>query len=59
MSKPDACQTPPQAEKKILSAGDNKEYLPIEGLDAFRKATIDLLLGENEPAIAEVGITCI
>ncbi|MEW5320390.1 MAG: hypothetical protein WDW38_011465 [Sanguina aurantia] len=42
-----------KAEKKILSAGDNKEYLPIEGLDAFRKATIDLLLGEDEPAIAE------
>lgn len=43
-----------QAEKKILSANDNKEYLPIEGLDAFRKATVDLLLGEGATATAEV-----
>jgi aspartate/tyrosine/aromatic aminotransferase len=43
-----------QAEKKILDAGYNKEYLPIEGLDAFRAATVQLLLGSDHPAIKEV-----
>lgn len=38
----------------MLAAGYNKEYLPIEGLDAFRKATVDLLLGSSHPAINEV-----
>lgn len=45
-----------QAEAKMLAAGYNKEYLPIEGLDAFRKATVDLLLGADHPAIKEVGV---
>jgi aspartate aminotransferase len=40
----------------MLAAGYNKEYLPIEGLDAFRKATVDLLLGADHPAIKEVGV---
>ena len=44
----------PQAEKKIFDAKENKEYLAIEGLDAFRKATVDLLLGASHPAIKEV-----
>jgi aspartate/tyrosine/aromatic aminotransferase len=39
----------------MLAAGYNKEYLPIEGLDAFRAATVDLLLGSSHPAIKEVG----
>jgi hypothetical protein len=38
-----------------LSSGYNKEYLPIEGLDAFNKATAMLLLGQGHPAIKEVG----
>jgi len=38
----------------MLAAGYNKEYLPIEGLDTFRKATVDLLLGSGNPAIKEV-----
>jgi len=42
-----------KAEKKILDAGYNKEYLPIEGLDAFRAATVQLLLGSDHPAIKE------
>jgi hypothetical protein len=43
-----------QAEKAMLAAGDNKEYLPIDGLPAFKKATIDLLLGANSKAAQEV-----
>jgi aspartate aminotransferase len=42
-----------QAEKKMLAAGYNKEYLPIEGLDGFRKATVQLLLGADHPAIKD------
>ncbi|KAL6751353.1 aspartate aminotransferase [Haematococcus lacustris] len=42
-----------KAEQKILASGGNKEYLPIEGLDTFRKATVDLLLGASHPAIKE------
>jgi len=42
-----------KAEQKIVAKGENKEYLPIEGLDAFRKATVDLLLGASHPAIKE------
>jgi len=42
------------AEALILGAeGGNKEYLPIEGLPAFRAATVKLLLGEGHPAVAE------
>lgn len=42
-----------KAEKLIFDKNENKEYLPIEGLAAFRKATVDLLLGAKHPAIAE------
>lgn len=42
-----------KAEQKIVNKGENKEYLPIEGLDTFRKATVDLLLGADHPAIKE------
>jgi aspartate/tyrosine/aromatic aminotransferase len=43
-----------QAEQKMLEANYNKEYLPIEGLAEFRKATIDLMLGPNSKAQQEV-----
>jgi aspartate aminotransferase len=43
----------------MLAAGYNKEYLPIEGLDAFRKATVDLLLGQGHPAIKAVRLVCV
>ena len=43
-----------QAEKRIFEAQENKEYLPIEGMESFRKATVDLLLGHNHPASLEV-----
>lgn len=42
-----------QADRKILAANYNKEYLPIEGLDTFRKATVQLLLGADHPSIKE------
>ncbi|KAG2500524.1 hypothetical protein HYH03_001301 [Edaphochlamys debaryana] len=42
-----------KAEAKIFAANKDHEYLPIEGLDTFRKATIDLLLGAGHPAIKD------
>jgi aspartate aminotransferase len=42
-----------KAEKKMLDGGENKEYLPIEGLAAFNKATAELLLGADSAAIKE------
>ena len=43
-----------QAEKRMIEAEENKEYLPIEGLADFRKATLQLLLGLGHPAVKEV-----
>ena len=40
----------------MLEKEENKEYLPIEGLASFRKATIDLMLGPDSKATKEVGI---
>ncbi|KAG1658732.1 hypothetical protein FOA52_002747 [Chlamydomonas sp. UWO 241] len=48
-----------KAEKKIFDAAGDKEYLPIEGLAAFRKATVDLLLGAGHPAIKENRVACL
>jgi len=42
-----------KAERKMMEKGENKEYLPMDGLPAFRKATLDLLLGADHPAIKE------
>eukprot|EP01018_Ginkgo_biloba_P039620 Gb_17243 [translate_table: standard] len=39
------------SEDLMLKKGDNKEYLPIEGLAAFNKVTVELLLGADNPAI--------
>ncbi len=38
----------------MLEKEENKEYLPIEGLADFRKATMDLMLGPNSKAAQEV-----
>lgn len=38
----------------MIEAEENKEYLPIEGLAGFRKATLQLLLGSDHAAIKEV-----
>lgn len=41
-----------KAEERMLAANENKEYLAIEGLPAFRAATAELLLGSASPALA-------
>lgn len=51
--KPYVLEVVKKAEKRMLEKGENKEYLPIEGLAEFRKATIDLLLGPNSKAVEE------
>lgn len=38
----------------MLEKGENKEYLPIDGLAAFKKATVELLLGADSDAVKEV-----
>ena len=38
----------------MLERGEYKEYLPIDGLAAFKKATATLLLGAGNPALSEV-----
>ena len=43
-----------QAENIMIESEENKEYLPIQGLEAFNQATAQLLLGEGHPAIKEV-----
>lgn len=42
-----------KAEKLMLEKGENKEYLAIEGLPAFNKATVELLLGADNPIIKQ------
>jgi len=43
----------------MLEKGENKEYLPIDGLATFKKATAELLLGADSPVIAEGRIVSI
>lgn len=47
-----------QAEKIMLESEENKEYLPIQGLEAFNKATAELLLGKDHPAIKVPMLCC-
>jgi aspartate/tyrosine/aromatic aminotransferase len=48
-----------KAEKQIVESCLDKEYLAIDGLPAFREASIALLLGKNSNAIKEKRIaTC-
>ena len=35
----------------MIDSEENKEYLPIQGLEAFNKATADLLLGQGHSAM--------
>ncbi|KAK9799361.1 hypothetical protein WJX73_001924 [Symbiochloris irregularis] len=51
--KPYVLDVVKKAEKALLDKGENKEYLPIEGLASFRSATAELLLGPTHPAIKE------
>ncbi|KAL0687139.1 hypothetical protein Bca4012_086816 [Brassica carinata] len=48
-----------KAENLMLERGDNKEYLPIEGLAAFNKATAELLFGAGHPVIKEQKVATI
>ncbi|CAN1746218.1 Aspartate aminotransferase P2, mitochondrial (Fragment) [Linum perenne] len=52
-----------KAENLMLEKGDNKEYLPIEGLAAYNKVTAELLFAadnlvikEERVAIVQVGL---
>ncbi|EIE18335.1 aspartate aminotransferase [Coccomyxa subellipsoidea C-169] len=51
--KPYVLNVVKKAEKIMLESEENKEYLPIQGLEAFNKATAELLLGQDHPAIKE------
>ena len=42
-----------QAERRMLEADYDKEYLPMQGLAAFNQATARLLLGDDSDAIAD------
>ncbi|KAE9445399.1 hypothetical protein C3L33_22701, partial [Rhododendron williamsianum] len=42
-----------KAENLMLERGENKEYLPIEGLAAFNKVTAELLFGADNPVIEQ------
>ncbi|KAL6953917.1 Aspartate aminotransferase, cytoplasmic [Sarracenia purpurea var. burkii] len=42
-----------KAENLMLERGENKEYLPIEGLAAFNKVTAELLFGADNPVIQQ------
>lgn len=57
--KPVVLNVVKKAEAKIFSRNENKEYLAIEGLEGFRKATVDLLLGASHPAIKESRVAVI
>jgi aspartate/tyrosine/aromatic aminotransferase len=48
-----------KAEKALADACLDKEYLPIDGMAAFREASIGLLLGKDSQAIKEKRVaTC-
>ncbi|XP_057800013.1 LOW QUALITY PROTEIN: aspartate aminotransferase, chloroplastic [Salvia miltiorrhiza] len=42
-----------KAENLMLERGENKEYLPIEGLAAFNKATAELLFGAESAVLQQ------
>ncbi|VFQ60719.1 unnamed protein product [Cuscuta campestris] len=42
-----------KAENLMLQNGENKEYLPIEGLAAFNKVTAELLFGADNEVIRQ------
>ena len=48
-----------EAERRMLAAGNDKEYLPIEGFAPFRAATARLLLGDDSPALKEERVATI
>lgn len=42
-----------KVEQKLLQDGVNKEYLPIDGLPEFIRATAQLMFGADCPALRE------
>lgn len=48
-----------KAENLMLEREENKEYLPIEGLAAFNKATAELLFGADNPVIQQQRVATI
>jgi len=42
-----------RAEKMMLDAGHDKEYLPMQGLAEFNAATVELLLGKDSEAVRD------
>ncbi|KAI3716710.1 hypothetical protein L1987_67776 [Smallanthus sonchifolius] len=48
-----------KAENLMLERGENKEYLPIEGLAAFNKATAELLFGADNPILHQQRVATI
>lgn len=48
-----------KAEENLLKKGENKEYLPIDGLAEFKQASVKLLLGEGHPAISDGRIAAV
>ena len=48
-----------KAEQRELERNENKEYLPIEGLAAFRSATAELLLGRDSEVIRDERIATV
>jgi len=60
--KPYVLNVVKKAEASLLdqvgSGAMNKEYLPIDGLAAFKKATTELILGTGSKSIAEGRVAC-
>ena len=48
-----------EVETNLLTKAEDHEYLPIDGLAAFNAASIQLLLGEDHPAVREGRVTAI
>ncbi|CAN4081485.1 unnamed protein product [Withania somnifera] len=48
-----------KAENLMLERGENKEYLPIEGLAAFNKVTAELLFGSDNPVLLQKRVATI
>jgi aspartate aminotransferase len=49
--KPYVLDVVKRAEKLMLDAGYDKEYLPMQGLAEFNAATVELLLGKESEAV--------
>eukprot|EP00210_Caulerpa_lentillifera_P006611 g6316.t1 len=57
--KPYVLKVVREAEQKMLAKDENKEYLPIDGLPAFKQATSNLLLGADNAVLKEARVATI